>query len=241
MQMLQTSRIPAGSGPAPHGSSAESTSDSAPIRPRLDATEIRRRVWHMSPGLLPLILWLVPHRDPISPTLLGIMFAVICGLALNIFIRYRKIARPEDNQRLWAVSGYAVSVLATLVAFPAHAELGLAVLAILAFGDGSATLIGLAVGGPRLPWNRGKTWSGVAGFVLVGGTAAACIYWGEPRFNPESLTRGTSFLTAAAIAGTATVLAALIESIPSRINDNIRVGVTAAVVMSLLHFAFVVA
>ena len=33
----------------------------------------------------------------------------------------------------------------------------------MAFGDGFATLAGTTVGGPRLPWNPEKTWSGLVG------------------------------------------------------------------------------
>ncbi|MDA1232804.1 MAG: hypothetical protein O2856_18705 [Planctomycetota bacterium] len=36
---------------------------------RLPYREIKRRFWHMSPGLLAFALHLAPHADPISPTL----------------------------------------------------------------------------------------------------------------------------------------------------------------------------
>ena len=134
-----------------------------------------------------------------------------------------------------SVAGYAGSVLMTLLLFPAHAELGLTVLAVLAFGDGSATLLGKLIGGPRLPWNREKSWSGFLAFVAVGGTMASLIYWGETHFNPEALGSGVTFWQALACGFAPALLGAVYESIPSRINDNIRVGAVAAITVTAVH------
>ena len=109
---------------------------------RLEKTEWRRRVWHIVPGFLPILLWIFPHRDPISPILQLIVLAIVISLAVGIFLRYRLIARKQDAERSTAVLGYALSVLLTVLFFPAHLQLGLTVLAVLAFGDGSATLVG---------------------------------------------------------------------------------------------------
>lgn len=202
---------------------------------RIGGAELRRRVWHMSPGLLPFVLWAFPHRDPISPFLWGIMVATVVGLSLNILLRYRLIAREGDRQRLAATAGYAVSVLVTLLLFPSHAELGLTVLAVLAFGDGSATFGGLLFGGPRLPWNAEKSWSGFVCFLVVGGVAAGVVYWGERYFNPETASPPIPFGTALVCGAAAALAGAAAESIPSRINDNIRVGVASAVVITAMH------
>lgn len=206
---------------------------------RLGPTEIRRRLWHILPGFLPFLLWWFPHADPLSPTLRGIMGAIGVVLAAAVFVYYRRIARPLDEDRLAAVLGYAGSVMGTLILFPAHAELGLTVLAVLAFGDGWATLAGRLVGGPRLPWNRGKTFAGLIAFVTVGAPLGALVYWGEPYFNPESSGPTVSFSTGLLCAGFATLAAALEESVPSRINDNIRVGITAAASVTAMHAVLV--
>jgi dolichol kinase len=207
---------------------------------RLSPTERRRRLTHILPGFLPFLLWFFPHRDPISPTLRWIMVGIIVVLAGRAFLQYRRIARTGDAERLGAVLGYAVSILVTLLAFPAHAELGLTVLAVLAFGDGAATLGGLLLGGPRLPWNPNKTWAGFFSFLIVGTPLASVIYWGETYFNPEALPPGSvPFAIALACGGAATFCAAIVESIPSRINDNIRVGLTSGITVALAHAALV--
>jgi len=210
--------------------------ESAPPKQGLSRAEWRRRIWHASPGLLPFVLWFVPHRDPISPTLRLVMVALIAVLGGHIYWRYRQIERPGDAERLSAVLGYALSVLVMLLLFPADAELGLTVLAVLAFGDGSATWGGLTFGGPRLPWNQNKTWSGLCTFLVVGTALASLIYWGETYFNPESQEyRAVPFSIALSCAGTAVLLAAIAESLPSRLNDNIRVGVAASIGVTTMH------
>lgn len=219
-------RVPAASPPEPGWAATR----------RLDRVELRRRVWHMLPGLLPFLLWYFPHRDPISPTLRGIMIALAVGLGGMILVRFHRIARPGERDRLAAVAGYAGSVLAMLLLFPGEAELGLTVLAVLAFGDGSATLFGKLLGGPTLPWNRAKTWAGFLAFLAAGVPMASLVYWGETHFNPEALPPGGVPFTAALVCGASAVLAAaVVESLSSRINDNLRVGITAAVTLAVVH------
>jgi phytol kinase len=205
---------------------------------RISTTELRRRVWHMSPGLLPFMLWPIPHQDPISPTLYSIIICLIVGIGTAIYFRYRMIERQgESNQRLWAVVGYAGSVLSMFLLFPAHCELGMTVLAILAFGDGSATLGGALIGGPTLPWNSKKTIAGSCCFLLVGIPTAAIVYWGEGNnlyAQPHAIP--VTFQIALIIGGSATILCAIIESLRWKINDNIRVGVTAAASVTIAHW-----
>jgi len=209
-------------------------------RDRITAAELRRRVWHISPGCLPVILWFVPHRDPISSTLQWVLFGIISALALRIFLQYRLIRRSGErgSRGTAAVLGYAVSVMASLLLFPAQAEIGLAVLSILAFGDGAATLGGLLAARRPLPWNQEKTWAGLLSFLIVGTLATAVIYWRETH-NLEAQTPGVSFGVAMMCAGLACIIAAIAESIPSRINDNIRVGIAAAVGMVCSQSLFV--
>jgi dolichol kinase len=174
------------------------------------------------------VLWWIPHRDPIGPILAGAILAVGVVLGGTAFVQYRWIARDGDRQQLSVVGGYAACVLLALFLFPGQAELGLTVLTILAFGDGSATLGGLLWGGKTLPWNPRKTLAGSCCFVLAATPLACLVFWGEaqPRISA----------TAALIAGSsATLAAAVAESLPSRINDNIRVGVAAALALMVVQ------
>ena len=201
----------------------------------LSGHESRRRLWHMAPGLLPFPLQWVAHKDPVSPFLWWIIISIFVVLTTQIFIRFRRISRNPDELGNAAVAGYAASVMLTMVLFPDRLEVGLAVLSILAFGDGSASLCGQMFRGPTLPWNRGKSWSGFLAFLLIGGLMTAWIYWGECQ-NPEAVDPPLTFLKSLLLTAPAVVACAFIESIPSRINDNIRVGVTAAVGLILLSY-----
>ncbi len=203
---------------------------------RLDLQERRRRFAHMAPGLLPFLLWPIPHRDPLAPLLSYVIAAIFAALMAAIFLSWRRIERAEAGRsdRAAAIYGYAGAVLLTLVLFPAHAECGLAVLAVLAFGDGSATLLGKLLGGPRLPWNRAKSVAGLIGFVAVGWPVTAVIYWGESH-NLEGVDPPATVLQAIAVAAAGVTAAALAESVRSRINDNVRVGLTAAAAIVSAH------
>ena len=197
----------------------------------------------MGPGLLPVVLWFVPHQAPLSLILRGILLAAIVALAGVVWVRWRTVRREEDagsSGRLPAIAGYAGGVLLTLFCFPDRPECGFAVLAILAFGDGSATLFGkLAAGTPllaRLPWNPAKSWAGLAAFLLCGTAAAATCYRGE-SLNPEAVTPAAAWPVAAAVALCGVIPAAVWESLPSRLNDNIRVSLAAAAGVLLAHAA----
>ncbi len=229
----QATLDPPENGPVSH--SASQRHRDPPMLSRLEKAEWRRRLWHVFPGFLAFLPWLIPHKDPISPTLQLIALTVTAGLGIGIFLRYRFIARINDTQRMEAVLGYSMAVLLTVLIFPAHLELGLTVLAILAFGDGSATLVGRLLGGPSLRWNSEKTWSGFLAFLFVGGITASIVYWGETHMNPETQNASFPFGTALICGMVTALVAAVAESLQSRINDNIRVGLSAAVTVAVMH------
>ena len=194
----------------------------------LSAKELKRRMWHMLPGLLPIASYIYPHKDPLSPTFQKIAAGLIVGIAALLLWRYKTIRRSDERTELAAVFGYSVSVLATLLLFPKHAELGMLVLCVLAFGDGMATTFGLLLCGPRLPWNRLKSWAGTLAFVGFGGYLSSLAYWAESQ--PRA-----SWSIALTCGFAAAVVAAVAESLPSRVNDNVRVGIASAVTAVAAH------
>lgn len=208
-------------------------------RPGLTAAEGRRRLLHMSPGVLPVALWFVPHADPISPTLRLIAFGVLGVVGVGALVRWKDVSRERESsdEAGAAVLGYVVPVAAMLVLLPGHAECAFAVLGVLAFGDGSATLVGKTCGGPRLPWNGEKSVAGFAAFVAVGTPLTALLYWGETT-NPESLAPPVSAGVAWAVAASSVGPAAVAESVRSGWNDNVRVGLTASASVTVAHFAW---
>jgi dolichol kinase len=201
--------------------------DASPTSPsrhfgRMDSAETRRRLVHILPGFLPLVLWRMFHHDPLSWDARLILACVIGGIALATEIKYRRIARRGETHNRACILGYAVPVFSLLVLVPAHAELGFAALAIIALGDGMATVGGMLLKSPPLPWNRDKSWSGFLCFVVFSAPWSTVIYWGEAR---PVVDFGKAFLLCSSV----TLVAAIAESVRSRIDDNIRVGVSVFV------------
>jgi dolichol kinase len=206
---------------------------------RLGPREVKRRVLHLSPGFLPFLLWVVPHDPPSSVRFLSVISGLIVTLSAIAYWRFCIVQRNNERCRdmMTAVFGYASVVLVTMLICREHVEVAFAALAVLAFGDGSATLMGLLTRGPKLPWNRRKSIVGTICFVLVATPMAALVYWGQahdayqvagpPRVDFSMALLGTLI---AAVAG------AIVESLPVRTNDNLRVGTTAALALGLFQW-----
>lgn len=205
-------------------------SQPAQIFGRMSATECKRRLLHILPGLLPTILWFIPHKDPLSWDCRAWLGLIIGGIGIATTVKYRRIARGNETSNPACILGYTVPVFLLLMVIPAHAQLGLATLAIISFGDGFATVGGLLLPGPRLPWNKQKSWAGFLCFLAFAVPWSAMVYWGESR-------PAVSFSMALFVGGTATLFAAICESIKSGIDDNIRVGAAAAAGIVTAHFA----
>jgi len=199
---------------------------------RLTPHEWRRRMMHMTPGLLPFVLLAIPHRDPVTWFLKGPVLAITLGFVIFALRKEGLFARRDERGWPTSVLGYAIITSALLIALPWQPELGLAVTIIIAFGDGSATLAGLIARGRRLPWNRAKSWAGLTAFIACSVPLATLVYWCEAR-------PGVPLSVALACVVPAALAAGLAESLPTRINDNIRVGATAALTMVITHGMFV--
>lgn len=194
------------------------------IAGRMGRAELRRRLLHMTPGLLPLLLWLYPHSYPNWELPVRVW---VCGLAIGLAFfglrRAREVERDGEGSTGWndSVLWYSFSVMGALAIAPLHPEYCLMVLTILALGDGSATLGGKLIGGPRLFWNRYKTWAGLLSFWVCGSLISALAFWGEvPNVDFSASIKVACIVTAAA---------AIAESLPLKLNDNLRVGLATLV------------
>jgi uncharacterized protein (TIGR00297 family) len=138
------------------------------------------------------------------------------------------IIRPTDGPGARAgVLYYPLSVLLLILVFRERLDIVAAAWGAMAFGDGFATLIGSQSPGPRLPWNRQKSWYGLFAFIAAGslGSVSLCLWvvqsWAD---RPEA-----EFLLIAPVV--ATVVAAFVETLPSNIDDNISVPAAAGAVL----------
>src|SRR5262249_54129079 len=89
--------------------------------------------------------------------------------------------------------------------------------AILAVGDGAATLVGSSVTSPRLPWNPEKSTAGTLAFVVLSAIAGIGLaWWTRPAISPHPSM--TFVIAAPAIAA---IVAARVETIPPRPESNV--------------------
>lgn len=199
---------------------------------RMTAREWRRRLVHMSPGLVPFVLHPIPHGDPLQW-----YYLLTCMTLTLIFVSfalaYEKLfLRRGERSWITSVVSYGIIIASMVLIFPAQIELAMVVTIVIAFGDGSATLAGLLARGPSLPWNRSKSWPGFVAFLLCAIPLATLAYWSEAQ-------PGVPLAVALACVAPAVLVAALAESLPVRMNDNIRVGVAAGLTIALTHGMFV--
>ena len=179
--------------------------------------------------------------------------ALVFNLLLLPRVGGRQLYRPVDHERGFplGIVLYPLSVLLLMLAFPSRLDIAAAAWGILAFGDGFATLIGrrittitaeaaehagtLPSAGAassafyrrRVPWQTDKSIAGTIAFIVFGGAAGVALaWWVRPSVVPMP---PLAFTIAAPLA--AAVLAALVETLPIGLDDNISVPVTAGLVM----------
>jgi uncharacterized protein (TIGR00297 family) len=186
-------------------------------------SETARQLVHIAMGGFALLLrWLTWWQAiALAGTALLFNLFILPSIASGLY-------RPCDDRRRWhGILFYPLSVLILLVCFPRRLDIAAAAWGILAAGDGLATLVGRAVDGPRWPWNRDKTVAGSTAFVLGGGAAAGfLLWWCGPATEGQN---AASFVVLGAVA--AAVAAALVETIPVRLDDNLSVACTAGLVL----------
>jgi uncharacterized protein (TIGR00297 family) len=200
--------------------------------PRLTHSEHARQWVHIASGLFALLLRVLNGWQAAALAAGALVF----NAALLPHVGGRRLYRPEDVTRGFplGILLYPLSVLLLMLAFPHRLDIAAAAWGILAFGDGFATLVGRgrkertaknAKG--RLPWNPDKSIAGTAAFVVCGSVAGVALaWWVRPSVVPMP---PLMFAIAAPVA--AAILAALAETIPVRLDDNITVPATAAVVL----------
>jgi uncharacterized protein (TIGR00297 family) len=163
----------------------------------------------------------------------------IAALLFNLFVLPRAskgaFNRPADQTRGYPIGIllYPLSVLALILAFPARLDIVAAAWGILACGDGSATLVGQTWGRHPLPWNAQKSLEGMVAFMICGsaaGVALAC--WTAPAIDPHP---SALFCIAGPII--AAIAAALAETIPINLDDNVTVPAVAGACLWMIGLA----
>jgi uncharacterized protein (TIGR00297 family) len=176
------------------------------------SNEAIRKSLHIAFGLGAFALRSVPW-EAAAIVALGAVFGN--WLLLHRIVGAR-VARHERGYDAGIVL-YPVMVLLLILVFRNHLHFAALGWVILAFGDGVATLAGKAMPIGRIPWNREKSWGGFVGFLIAAGAGAYGVFlWFDAPADPRAF-------------AIAVLAAAIIETLPLGIDDNVSVPVAAVV------------
>ena len=176
--------------------------------------EIERQLFHMIVGIVAIMLLLILGRGYMIAAVFIVL--VIGTLLINARMRGKRISlvqwferRFERDDVVFPGWGSACYAAGALIALTFLTDLGqiAATIFILAIGDGFSSIIGRK-GRFRLPWNSNKTLLGTAAFFVSS--------------LPAFLFAGAAMIPIAA-------MAAVVESLDLRIDDNLTIPIACVV------------
>jgi uncharacterized protein (TIGR00297 family) len=187
--------------------------------------ELVRKSVHMSVGLIAFAV------RPLGA--LGAALAAAAAVVVNLTVlpRFGRVMWRDHENSSGKAPGfvfYPLAVLLLILAFWTHLEVAAAVWGILAFGDGMASVVGMAFGRAKLPWNPRKSWAGTLAYWICGTAAATVLLqWTAPDHYSLQFALGCCALAA--------LLSAVLESLPQGLDDNLGVPlVTGLCLLGLL-------
>jgi len=194
----------------------------------LTAGETKRKLVHIGVGGFALLLRFLDWRGA-------------AALALGAFLFNWQVLPRIGGKQLWrggeqaqgyplGILLYPLSVLGLCLYFRHDLAKAAAVWGLLAVGDGMATVLGQALRGPRLPWNPGKGWVGLLSFFVFGTLAASFLMVWTLRLPLTAMLAPQLLALTLPLA----LLCALVETLPTTLDDNLTVPLTGAVALTLL-------
>ena len=192
--------------------------------------ELARKLVHMGVGLIAFALRFL------GPLWSAVLAAV--ALASNLFVLPRVGGRKLWREKELASGSsigillYPLCVLLLILIYWQRLEVAAASWGILAFGDGMASVAGMALGRRKLPWNPHKSWVGSLAYVICGTLAAAVLLqWTAWPVRPAGAPLPYSWTFALAVSFVAALVAALLESVPQGLDDNLGVPLVSSLVL----------
>ncbi len=182
---------------------------------------VARPALHAAAGFGALLLGVLDTRGAVA---LAVLLVVHNVLLLPLYAP--GVMRPPGPRPDAGVLSYPLVVLATVLLLGARPHWAAAAWAVLAWGDAAAAVAGPRLGGARWPWNPAKRLAGSAAFVLAGSAAGAA----TAGFVAAAGGCGPSAAALVATVVVAALAAALAESAPSGVDDNVRIGAACGAV-----------
>lgn len=208
-------------------SATELSEGGSPLVGSLTAGELGRKLLHIAVGLIAFSLH---YLGPLYAAILALV-AISFNLLVLPRVGGRRLWRADEVAagRSFGMVIYPTTVLVLILVFWTRLEVAAAAWGILAFGDGMAALVGRAIGRVKLPWNPDKSWAGTLAYVVFGTAGAAVLLlWTPPEPGRYELT------FALAVCFAASLLAAILESLPQGLDDNLGVPLIAGLFLLAL-------
>jgi uncharacterized protein (TIGR00297 family) len=194
----------------------------------MSAGETKRKLLHVAMGgfafLLRFLTW--PQAAALAAAAFAFNWQVLPRIG------GRGLWRGDDREKGYplGILLYPLAVLALVLSFRDNLWKAAAVWSILAFGDGMAGLLGQWLGGPRLPWNGRKGWTGFAALLIFGTAGAAILTTWTQRLPLAVAWSPRVIVVASALA----LLCALVESVPTTLDDNLTVPLVGGLFLALV-------
>jgi uncharacterized protein (TIGR00297 family) len=176
-----------------------------------------RKIVHISMLSFALLLPFLTWVEAAGAALVALFFNLFVLPRLELDLgKQATVAEGESPPVQWTgIVAYPVSVLVLILLFGRRMEVVAVVWAIMALGDGFASVAGETVRGPAIPWNPGKTWSGFMAFILAGTLGSFVLgKWVTPSFP---------LLKLLIICAATAAVGAVAETLPIGLDDNISV------------------
>ncbi len=182
----------------------------------LPSFESARKLIHLTGALIPLLYLFLNLTKPQALLILGSLALPFLAADLlrlwrptvNLwFLRwFHGAMRPGEESRPTGATYYLLACFLTIVLF--ERTVAAAALLILACADTAASVVGQALGGYRLA--QGKTLSGTLAFLVTAFLVTL-------PFFPPAIALGGAFIAAVA------------ESLPLRLDDNLTIPLSAGI------------
>jgi uncharacterized protein (TIGR00297 family) len=197
----------------------------------LTSGELKRKLVHVGVGAFALLLRYLTWPEAAAMAAAAFLF----NWQVLPRLGGRALWREHDHGAGYPIGIliYPLSVLALVLVLRDDRWMVAAVWGLLAVGDGMASIVGQAVGGPRLPWNARKGWAGFTAFVVCGGLAAALL----SVWTLEMPLRAATSPWILIIVAPVTLLCALVESVPTTLDDNFTVPLVGGIAIALVSRA----
>lgn len=189
--------------------------------------ETKRQIEHIFPlGFA----FLLPYLS-LAQAVLACVAAACYGLFVSARVN-RQGVRDDEKKRGWSMGKlcYAIVVLALVLLFRERIHIACGGWAVLALGDSISNIAGRAWGGAKIPWSAGRTWVGSGFYVLASWIGALSLVLWAVTVTGYAL---PSFATVAVACLVASIVAAIVETLPLPLDDNLTSPLAAAGVMAV--------